>query len=122
MKSTIKEWIEILEHRYKQHQSETLDHKDCKEIADIIKELQWQVEQSRDSIKFGKTLEECHNCKKIGCDDIIRYCEDCDNLYCEDCLEEFSDGTHTEDGFQDDDFAICKDCVTTIKQRDNFKE
>jgi len=40
MKSIRKEWIEILEHRYKQHQSETLDHKDCKEIAELLKEKQ----------------------------------------------------------------------------------
>lgn len=76
-----------------------------------IENLKWQVEQARNSIKFGQTLEECFKCKKIGCDDVIRYCETCENVYCEECLHSFSDGTETEGGFMDDDFAICKDCA-----------
>ena len=37
MTFTIKDWIRLLELKYEQHQTLELDHKDCKQLADLLR-------------------------------------------------------------------------------------
>jgi hypothetical protein len=55
--------------------------------------------------------EKCSGCDKFFYDADLLECDHCGNFFCKDCLHSYSEGTSTEAGFMDDDFAICKGCA-----------
>ena len=58
----------------------------------------------------------CDGCNKHFHEDDLLCCDHCDNICCKDCTEEWFEGSSTEDGFQHDDFAICKSCAERQKR------
>ena len=54
-KGTRKDWIALLKSRYEKHETELLDHKDCKEIADLLEEVVLTINnKQRDKNETGR--------------------------------------------------------------------
>ena len=92
-----------------------LGYKECNKSKSDYDELKEEIDRLNKILDENNEENKCNICKKHYTEDETRLCSDCENIVCINCLDAYSDGTSTEDGFNDDDFAICKTCSNKNK-------